>query len=463
MAAMKTQDVKQEFRTGFGARLSYGSYFLGQNIFYMLLISYMTVFFTDVGIPAITVAAIALVVKVWDAVNDPIFGGIVDRVQFKKGKFLPWVKVSLIAIPLSTIFLFAIPAGLPLTAKVAWAVVGYILWDTAYTICDVPIFGLVTTVTDTIPERTSYIAIGRVLGIFAAIVVSMLIGGVRQAIGGWLPTVTVLSVAALVFMIPVCFTAKEKYTPPPGEKEVGLKEMIQFISKNKYLLIIYGGLVISMGLNTGSGLTMYFARYNLGNEAFIMTMTLLQITPMMLVSALIPFITRRIDKFHILYWSLLVSGALGIIAYFAGYSNQTVFFSFLILRNITYSGVVAVMFLFTPDCAEYGRYQTGIAAPGVSFSIQTFSAKLISALSTALGALALSLIGFVEMEGAVQTPDFPQRLWTIFTLIPSLVYFLALPILSRYKLRDASVAVMTRCNNGEISRAEAEALLAGKI
>jgi Na+/melibiose symporter-like transporter len=88
---------------------------------------------------------------------------------------------------------------------------------------------------------------------------------------------------------------------------------------------------------------------------------------------------------------------------------------------------------------------------------------LISALSTALGALALSLIGFVEMEGAVQTEGFPQRLWLIFTLIPSLVYFLALPLLSRYKLRDASVAIMTRYNNGEISREEAESLLAGKI
>jgi Na+/melibiose symporter-like transporter len=184
---------------------------------------------------------------------------------------------------------------------------------------------------------------------------------------------------------------------------------------------------------------------------------------MMLVSALIPFITRRIDKFHILYWSLLASGVLGIIAYVAGYSNQTVFFALLLLRNITYSGIVAVMFLFTPDCAEYGRYQTGIAAPGISFSIQTFSSKLINALSTALGALALSLIGFVEMEGAVQAPDFPQRLWLIVTLIPALVCFPALPLLSRYKLRDPYVAVITRCNNGEISREEAESLLAGKI
>jgi sugar (glycoside-pentoside-hexuronide) transporter len=463
MAQREKAKIKGEFRTGFGSRLSYGSYFLGQNIFYMLLVSFMTVFFTDVGIPAITVAGIALVVKVWDAINDPIFGGIVDRVRFKKDKFLPWVKISLFAIPISTVFLFAIPVDISLSGKVAWAVVGYMLWDTAYTICDVPIFGLVTTVTDNIHERTSYIAIARVLGIFASLLVSMVIGGIRQTIGGWLPTVAVLSAAALVFMVPVCFTAREKYAPPPREKEIGLKEMLRFVGKNKYLLIIYGSIVVCMGLNTGSGLTMYFARYNLGNESFVMTMTLLQIAPMMLVAALIPAITRRVDKFYVLFWSLLGSGILGIVAFFVGYSNQMLFFALLLLRNIVYSGLFAVMFLFTPDCAEYGRYKTGIAAPGISFSIQTFSAKLIAALSTSLGALSLSLIGFVEMEGAIQAEGFADRLWLIFTLIPSCAYFLALPVLSRYKLREKYVVAMTRCNNGEISREEAESILAGNI
>jgi probable glucitol transport protein GutA len=463
MIQQEKANVKGEYRTGFGSRLSYGLYFLAQNIFYALLLTYMTVFFTDVGIPALTVAAIALVVKIWDAINDPIFGGIVDRVRFKKGKFLPWVKISLVAIPLSTIFLFAIPLGIPLGAKIVWALVGYMLWDTAYTICDVPIFGLVTTITDSVHERTSYIATGRFLAVVANILVSVTIGGVRQTMGGWLPTVIVLSIAGLVFMFPVCFTAKENYVPPSGEKETGLKEMIQFLGKNKYLQILWGSMILCFGLNTGSGLTMYFARYNLGSESFVMIMSLMQVIPMALVAALIPAITRRIDKFHVLFWSLAANGVLGLISYFVGYSNQTLFFVFFFLRNIFFGSLFSAMFLFSPDCAEYGHYKTGIAAPGISFSIQTFSAKLIGAISTSLGALALSIIGFVEMEGAVQAEGFAGRLWIIFILIPSLAYFLALPLMSRYKLRDKYVDAMTRCNNGEISREDAEAILAGNI
>ena len=79
-------------------KISYGLYFMGQNVFYGL-IGYMTTYFTDIGITAALVAIVALITKVWDAINDPIFGMIMDKVNFKKGKFLPWLRMSVIAIP----------------------------------------------------------------------------------------------------------------------------------------------------------------------------------------------------------------------------------------------------------------------------------------------------------------------------------------------------------------------------
>lgn len=91
-------------------KFSYGMYFMGQNVFYGL-IGYMTTYFTDIGITAALVAVVALITKVWDAINDPIFGMIMDKVHFKKGKFLPWLRMSVIAIPVSTILLFVIPTA----------------------------------------------------------------------------------------------------------------------------------------------------------------------------------------------------------------------------------------------------------------------------------------------------------------------------------------------------------------
>lgn len=105
----------------------YALYFFGQNIFYLLIYMYMNTYFTDVGISAAAVAGLALVVKVWDAVNDPIFGGLIDRIKFKKGKFLPWLRISLVGIPLAAILMFAIPTSMPMVAKIIWAGIAYIL------------------------------------------------------------------------------------------------------------------------------------------------------------------------------------------------------------------------------------------------------------------------------------------------------------------------------------------------
>ena len=207
------------YLTSGGERVSYGLYFLGQNIFYMLIYSFLSTYYQDAGIAAAAVAGVVLAVKIWDAVNDPIFGGLMDRFHFKKGTFVPWLRISLIGIPISTILMFAIPSGIPMGGKIAWAVVTYMLWDTAYTICDVPIFGLVTTMTDVQNERTSLNAIGRVCAMIAAAVVFVSISSVREKLGGWTLTVVVLSLIALVTMIPICFKAKERISPKESEKE----------------------------------------------------------------------------------------------------------------------------------------------------------------------------------------------------------------------------------------------------
>jgi Na+/melibiose symporter-like transporter len=121
------------------------------------------------------------------------------------------------------------------------------------------------------------------------------------------------------------------------------------------------------------------------------------------------------------------------------------------------------MFMFTPDCAEYGLFKSGISAPGISFSIQTFSAKLTAALATSLGAACLAAIGFVEGVGAEQTAGFADKFWLVTTWVPVVGSILGIIVLSFYKLRDNSVQVMAKCNAGEISREEAMKALEGKF
>lgn len=460
---MGNKKGKEGFMTTGGERFSYGLYFLGQNIFYVFVYLYLSVFFTDVGIPALTVAAIALAVKVWDAVNDPIFGGIVDRVKLKKGKFLPWLRISLVAIPIATILIFAIPSTLSLTAKIIWAIVAYMLWDTAYTICDVPIFGLVTVMTDNVGERTSLMAIGRVAAMVASMVVALGVPSVRTAIGGWLPTIVILSVIAVITMFPICVKAKERIAPAGGEKEVGIKEMFRYLGQNKYLLLFYLALFISYSTNLATTLGMYFARHCLGQESMQSILSLVGLVPSIVLGMFIPKICKKVDKFVLYFWSTVAMVVLGVITYFVGYGSLPVFLVLTFLKAIPLGITTMLMYMFTPDCAEYGMYKTGINASGIAFSIQTFSVKLMTAVATALGTFLLALAGFVSGEGAAQPAGFADKLWLIYALTPVIGSAISLIVLRMYKLRDKDVQIMAKCNAGEITREEAEAQLGGRF
>ena len=460
--ATTTKRGKEGHLTSLAERINYGGYFVGQNIFYILLVMFLVTFFTDIGIPAYTVAIVALIVKIWDAVNDPIFGGIVDRVKFRRGKFLPWLRISLIFIPLTTIAIFAIPSELSTGVKVAWAVISYILWSTAYTICDVPIFGLVTTLTNNLGERTTLIAIGRVSALLAAIVVTVVVPQIRIAIGGWLPTIILMSIIALFTMVPICFVAKERIEPVASDKGIGIRQILRFVLNNKYLLIFFLSILFSQATNLATTLAMYFSRYCLGDEELQSLFMLSFLGPTILVGILAPWIMKKVDKFHIFFWGSAFVFVTGFIAYFIGYQNFTVFMIVAFIRGIGYGITAVFMYMFTPDCAEYGFYRSGVSAPGISFSIQTFTVKLTGAIAMSLGALAVGLIGFIEGEGAVQLAGFNDKLWAVFTLIPTFGALLSLIPLLFYKLRDKDVQIMTKCNSGEISREEADRLLQGR-
>lgn len=136
-------------------RLSYYLFFSGQLIFNTIVMSFVLVLLLNIGMNEILAGTIILAPKIWDAVNDTLFGFVVDRIHLKGGRFLPWIKLSAIIMPIATIFLFSVPDSMGVTGKCVWVIVGYILWDTGYTISDTPIYALSTSMTNNMDERTT--------------------------------------------------------------------------------------------------------------------------------------------------------------------------------------------------------------------------------------------------------------------------------------------------------------------
>ena len=472
---MKTRE-KPGYMTTFSERLSYWTYFVGQNVYYNITAAFISTYLAMQGINLAKVAVVLLIVKIWDAVNDPIFGFIFDKVKFKNGqKSLPWLRVAVLLIPIVTIVLFAIPSALSETGKLVWFGVAYLLWDTVYTLTDVPAYAMLNTMTDSLSERNLLLSVNRVFSGAGVLIYGVVLPLLISESVGMSATmaIAIMSVFSAITMVPLCVKCKERnYKPEEQEENFTPKQMFSYLGKNKYLLTYYAGYMATDALKTSAAVLLFVSFYLFGNSTFSIVLNILNMVPGVFAAMLMPTLLKKFDKFKTLFLLNIVNIILGLVIYFAGYENQTFFLVMTCVRCVPLSIVGILAFMFTPDCAEYGEYKSGISAKGITFAIQTFSVKITGAVSSSL---ALFLLGcfnwisvnasdFAELEalGVRQSAQAINGLWIVYALIPTIGLAIAGILYLFYGLNDKDVQIMAKCNSGEITREEAEKLLSRK-
>ena len=462
-----------EYMTTKSERLSYWTYFIGQNIYYNITAAFISTYLAMQGISLAKVGLVLLIVKIWDAVNDPIFGYIFDKVKFKNGqKSLPWLRIAVLLIPIVTIILFSIPSGMSENGKLWWFGIAYLLWDTVYTLTDVPAYAMLNTMTDNLQERNLLLSVNRVFSgggvVIYGVVLPLLISetvGMSSSLA-----VAILSVFSAITMVPLCLKCKERnYKSGQEDENFSPRQMLSYLKHNKYLLIYYCGYMATDALKTFNAVMLFVSFYLFGNSLFSIVLNVLNMVPGVFAAMLMPTILKRADKFKTLFRCNLVCVVLGLVIYFAGYDNQGLFLTLTCIRTIPMSIVGILAFMFTPDCAEYGEYKSGISAKGITFAIQTFSVKITGAVSSSLALFLLGLFGWISIEAESfehlaslniqQSAAALNGLWIVYALVPVIGMIISAFFYMGYKLNDKDVQIMARCNSGLITRQEAEAQL----
>ncbi|HWT26924.1 MAG TPA: MFS transporter [Mobilitalea sp.] len=433
---------KGKFQTKRLERLSYGGFFLGQNIIYVIPLQFLTYFYTQyVGLSLRDTAILLLIAKVWDAVNDPIMGAIVDKCNFKKGKYLPWLKVVTYVVPLSLFLMFVNISG-PYILKLAYAYFTYFVFDMVYTVTDAPLFSLSTVMSSSTYERDILLSYGRFAAAVAAIS-SAVFMSVKSGIG-WTWAVGVYCLVSFLVMLPLQFTAKErvKYQRSP---EITFKKIFTYLFKNKYLLIYYIGYMAIGITNTLQIMAVYFAKINLGNETLVNIMLGVVIAPIILIAPFLPVLIKKFGKRRLTVYSSIGMILASIVQYLAGYDNFVLFLSIAAVRVIFMQIPLLIYGMFTSDCIEYGAYINGERTEGIAFSLQTFVTKLSGAFCNSLCLILLAAFGYVQ-KAAVQTERTLNGVWIIMTLIPMIGYAVMIVVMYFYKLDEKKVAEMIAQN-----------------
>lgn len=160
----------------------------GQNLICTIIGSYLTVFMTDaIGYGALAVALLMLFARIYDALNDPIMGSIVDRTRTPWGKCRPYLKWMAIPVAVVTILCF-LPWYPSNPGGFAAMSVMYIIWGMVYTVCDVPYWGLNSRMSNDTFRRGNLLTIARLLCTAGAGIVTIVVPQVTSGMTGTLQT-----------------------------------------------------------------------------------------------------------------------------------------------------------------------------------------------------------------------------------------------------------------------------------
>lgn len=161
---------------------SYSLCGFGQNLICTIIGSYLTVFMTDaIGFPVIGVAILMLCARIYDALNDPIMGSIVDRTRTKWGKCRPYMKWMAFPIAAMTVVCF-LPWYPNNDGGFAAISIMYIVWGMVYTVADVPYWGLSTAMSNDTYRRGNLLTIARLFCTLGAGLVTVFTPIITQAL-----------------------------------------------------------------------------------------------------------------------------------------------------------------------------------------------------------------------------------------------------------------------------------------
>lgn len=422
------------------------------NFFFQSMILYQTRFYTDtVGLSASAVGWMFLVLRLGDAVFDPIIGALSDRTNTRWGKFRPWVLWT--AVPFGLVFwMVYIAPNFSMTGKLIYAYVTYTLVMMLYSANNTPYSALMGVMTPDISERANIARYRFVAALIGQFIIQALALPLVDKFGqgdsakGWAMTMAIFGAGIVVCSFVVFATTEERVAPPPEQKP-SIKEDIKNVISCKPWLAMFILVLASftMLVVRGSSMNYFFTYYmdatairsfldNFGLAAAgtgesvsawrsFLGMLGLQILPdasnasavgqsfFFQIGSIIQIIcilfskplADRFGKKTVFVVGFLITMAATIAVFFVPPTNMMALFWLSIIWGLGWGPTVPLLWVMIADVADYSEWQTGRRATGFMYAGILFALKAGLGLGGALSGWIIGAYGYVP--NAVQTPE----------------------------------------------------------
>lgn len=424
----------------------------GQNLIYNIVATGLYFYFQNViCLPAMALGWIMTISRIWDAINDPMMGTIVDKTKSKWGKCRPYLIIFPAIIGLVTILTFingnyaAASSTSQKVLIVAWAAISYIAWGMCFTVCDIPLWGITSLMTEDESDRSKILGLARMVAGIGGI--GVLVVQIAQALGsafvskidknavdydtlvqkanqkGFIVTVIIMTViASVLFEFAGLFT-REKVEK--SEKSYTFKENFQIMFRNKpFRQILISGILRSpiqlLMIVAMTLVTYYYANGNIMN--ILATDASGKITGLnvkilvglgcvaiglfagqFIAMGVTPLIIKKVEK-KTLYNIYSIAGAFPFALIFVFYKVSggdltSTFWSIIVgicmlVASAAFGGINVLQSVMIADCVDYEEYHNGVRTDGVFFSGQSFITKLAAGISTIISSAVYAFVGY---------------------------------------------------------------------
>ena len=424
----------------FGTRdkLAYAAGDFGCNMSFALK-SYLTVYWTQyMGVDSVLLAGLLIVVQVWDAINDPLIGTIVDadHHQYKRNKFLAYISVGSIGLLFAGALCFLPFPNAPTMVKNILFVAGYMIWDAFYTVANVPYGSMLSLISDDPAERaqlSTWRSVGSMAGsIGTAIIVPMVIydasSNLRGGLMFWMALIMgVIGLICFRFMVNntvvrVNLPVTVKEDTPKFNVFHAMKNFLQNRAAVGATLAPFGMFIAMYGASTASTV-MFQAYFNAAQISGIVSML-----GYIGIFLYMPFINKIVLRFG--KKEATVAGCcISVLAYvlmlvlpITPDTKGLMLFIVCQLINSLGSGIgTCLAWSLMADATDYGEWKFGVREEGTTYSLHSFFRKLGQSIGPSLGLLLATWLGYDAALGAAQ----PIEVATTMRYLVAFMYLLS--------------------------------------
>ena len=411
--------------------------------------SILNKYYTDVlQVSVLSVMIMTIVARIWDAINDPIWGRIIDGARPRpNSRYRHWIKIFSLPVALATVLMFLDVRGWSAGGKLAYIYVTYILFGMLYTCINIPYGSLAQVITSSDRERSSlsvFRSIGSTFGAMPAMVLASMCY-VKLADGSsqmdyrkvFLGVCVIAALSVLAYLLCYAWTKERvESKPDPREKGQTMKVVRILLHSRPFMAVSLASMLFLAAQMFGQGYNTYLFDHYFHATGLTMLPTVFQYLP---VAVIMFFATRMGNRFGrrevcaygillaaVFYLALFVLALLGI-------TNVWLYLAACLMSGIGTAFLFLLIWALATDAIDYNRVTFGLNDEATSYAFYSFMRKLGQTVATVLINVPLLRIGYsgskLNTEGL--TAAELQRMYNSSVMIPAVLFLLTF-VLLRY-------------------------------